>query len=149
MNESLDRSRRFLPALVLCAVAATIGATPTGKDDKPSISVKSSVSMGFAPFHTVLTADIRGGADDYEPFYCATVEWDMDDGTIAEQEIDCEPYEAGKSQIQRRFVREQVFNSPGEFHVTFRLKQKKKVVGAGQTTIRVRPGLQDFGVGGY
>ena len=146
MNERLDRSRRFLPAVVLCAVAATIGATSAGKDDKPSISVKSSVSMGFAPFHTVLTADIRGGADDYEPFYCAKVEWDMGDGTMAEQELDCDPYEAGKSQIRRRFVREQVFNSPGEFRVMFRLKQKGKVVGAGSTTVRVSPGIQDQGI---
>jgi hypothetical protein len=30
--------------------------------------------------------------------------------------------------------------------VRFRLKQKNKVVAAGQTTIRVRPGIRDGGI---
>jgi hypothetical protein len=123
--------------------AGTLAARSGTDNPKPSIELKVSPSMGFAPFRAVLTADIRGGADDYEQFYCATVEWDMGDGNKGEQQLDCDPYEAGKSQIKRRFVREQVFNTPGEYRVMFRLKQKNKVVGAGQTTIRVRPGLRD------
>lgn len=139
-------SYRVLSASLLCALAVPAGtlARENGSDDpKPSIDLKVSPSMGFAPFRAVLTADIRGGADDYEQFYCATVEWDMGDGNKGEQQLDCDPYEAGKSQIKRRFVREQVFDTPGEYRVIFRLKQKKKVVGTGQTTIRVRPGLRD------
>ena len=139
--------RGSLPAVCLFAIAALSGAPgeASGNDAKPSIAVKSSPAMGFAPFRVVLTADIKGGADDYEEYYCATVEWDLGDGTKAEQQLDCEPYEAGKSQIKRRFVREQVFNSPGEFRVVFRLKQKNRTVGSGNTTIRVRPGIRDMG----
>ena len=67
----------------------------------------------------------------------------MGDGNKAEQAVDCDPYEAGKSQIKRRYIREQVFDTPGEFRVVFKLKQKNKVVGTGVTTVRVRPGLRD------
>jgi hypothetical protein len=135
------------PFALLCAVAmvSPSAATKGPNDKKPSIAVKASPSMGFAPFRAVLTADVKGGPDDYEQYYCATIEWDMGDGNRAEQELDCDPYEAGKSQIKRRYVREQIFDTPGEFQVAFRLKQKNKVVGAGMTTIRVRPGLRDGG----
>ena len=149
MRYSLPSPRAFLCLVTLCAVGLSAG--PVARDaspdkDKPSIEVKSSPSMGFAPFRTVLTVDVKGGPDDFESYYCAAVEWDLGDGTMAEQKLDCDPYEAGKSQIKRRYIREQVFNSPGEFRVMFRLKQKSKVVGTGQTTVRVRPGLRDDGM---
>jgi len=140
-------SRGVFAAVCLSAIAALVsasGVVASGNDAKPSIAVKSSPVMGTAPFRVVLTADVRGGADDYEEYYCATIEWDMGDGNKAEQQVDCDPYEAGKSQIKRRHVREQVFDTPGEFRVMFRLKQKNKVVGSGNTTVRVRPGLRDM-----
>ena len=87
--------------------------------DKPSIEVKSLPSMGFAPFRTVLTVDVKGGPDDYRAVSTArSVEWDIGDGDSGRAEDwTAIPYEAGKSQIKRRYVREQIFNSPGEFHV--------------------------------
>ena len=36
-----------------------------------------------------------------------------------------------------------IFDTPGEFRVVFKLKQKNKVVGSGTTTVRVRPGVRD------
>jgi hypothetical protein len=140
--------RGVIPAVCFSAIAVFAGAVDVGasaNEAKPSIAVKSSPVMGTAPFRVVLTADVRGGADDYEQYYCATIEWDMGDGNKAEQQVDCDPYEPGKSQIKRRYVREQVFDTPGEFRVMFRLKQKNKVVGSGNTTVRVRPGLRDMG----
>ena len=140
-------SRGAFPAVLLLAMSilGAAGRTVLANDAKPSIDVKSSPAMGIAPFRVVLTADVKGGADDYQEYYCATVEWDMGDGNKAEQQLDCEPYEPGKSQIKRRYVREQVFDTPGEFRVMFRLKQKNKVVGSGNTTVRVRPGVRDMG----
>ena len=70
----------------------------------------------------------------------------MGDGNRAEHSDDCDPYEAGKSQIKRRYIREQIFDTPGEYRVMFRLKQKSKVVATGQTTVRVRPGIRDGGI---
>ena len=127
---------------VLPTAAASSKDNKPPKDNKPTIAIKSAPAMGFAPFRVVLTVDVKGGPDDYEQYYCATAEWDMGDGNKAEQAVDCDPYEAGKSQIKRRYIREQVFDTPGEFRVVFKLKQKNKVVGTGVTTVRVG-GMRD------
>ena len=67
------------------------------------------------------------------------------DDTRSESKMDCDPYEAGKSEIKRRYLFDRVFLSPGEFRVEFRMKQKDKVVGLGSTLVRIRPGLRDGG----
>jgi hypothetical protein len=122
--------------------ASAQGAKPE-KKPKPTISVRSNPVMGFSPARVVLTAEVRGGPDDYEEFYCATVEWDWGDDTRSESREDCEPYVAGKSEIRRRFTVDHVFNNAGEFRVEFRLKQKNKIVGRGNVDVKVRPGIRD------
>ena len=147
--------RRSLPAVLGAGILA-MGMTPVGLDragarrQAQRVS-KASPAVGFAPMRVVLTAELKGGQNDYEEFYCATVEWDitsvngLGDGNKSEQKLECDPYEAGKSEIKRRFVREQIFKTSGEYRVKFNLKQKNKVVGGGGTTIRVREGLGDPG----
>jgi len=136
--------RRLLPA-ILCALAlaASLQAAGPDKKDKPSISVKVTPLTGFSPAHMVLSADLKGGANDYEEFYCATVEWDWGDETKSESKTDCDPYEAGKSEIKRHFTIDHTFNSAGDYRVEFRLKQKDKVVGRGSTDVKIRPGIGD------
>lgn len=143
--------RRALPA-ILCASAVGVGsyqpAIAAGGPDKkakPSVSVRASPAVGFSPARMVLTAELKGGADDYEDFYCATVEWEWGDDTRSESRADCDPYEAGKSEIKRRFVIDHVFNFAGDYRVEFRLKQKNKVVARGSTDVKVRPGIRDGG----
>jgi hypothetical protein len=153
-----------LPAL-LSAALVSIGGTPPPspavEKGKPSVSVKASQTNGFAPMRTVITAELKGGSDDYEQFYCPTIEWDItvtyapqafdQDQRLSEpypvekseQKLDCEPYEAGKSEIRRRFIREQTFKTAGEYNIRFNLKQKGKIVGGGRTSIRVRGGPID------
>lgn len=139
--------RRVLPAIVCAsALAATLAADSSDKKAKPSVSVKVAPAMGFSPARMVATAELKGGADDYEEFYCATVEWDWGDDTRSQTEADCEPYEAGKSVIKRRFTMDHVFNTAGDYRIQFRLKQKTKVVGAGSTEVKVRPGARDIGL---
>ena len=144
---SMSPALRRVQTLVLCAALLALApiAATTAKDDKPTISVKASPSIGFAPTRVVLTADVKGGPDDYELLYCASAEWDMGDGTRSSERVDCEPYEAGKSRIKRRYVRDQVFNIPGDFRVQLLLKQKDKVVAVGRTTVKIQPGLRDGG----
>jgi hypothetical protein len=138
-------------ALVAMGLSSPAPVTGEGAEPKPSISIKANPNVGFAPIRVVITADIKGGPDDYEQFYCPTVEWDIvsldgrGDGNKSEQNYECEPYEPGKSEIKRRYVREQVFKFHGEYNIRFNLKQKNKVVGGGGTTIRVRAGLGDPG----
>jgi hypothetical protein len=138
--------RRALPA-ILCASALAVSAQAAGPDkkDKPSISVKVSPLVGFSPARMVLTADIRGGANDYEEFYCATVEWDWGDDTRSEAKTDCEPYESGKSEIKRHYTIDHTFETAGDYRVEFRLKQKNKIVARGSTDVKVRPGVRDPG----
>ena len=129
-----------------CALFVTIGASPAEPDKaKPSLSLKASPPTGFAPTRVVLTAEVKGGANDYVEFYCPSVEWVWGDDTKAESKIDCDPYEAGKSEIKRRYVFDRIFQTPGNFRVEFRLKQKDKVVGSTSTTVNIRPGIRDGG----
>jgi hypothetical protein len=138
--------RRALPA-ILCASALAVSPQAAGPDKKvkPAVSVKVSPLIGFSPARIVLTAELKGGPNDYEEFYCASVEWDWGDDTRSETKADCDPYEAGKSEIQRRFTIDHTYNFAGDYRVEFRLKQKNKVVARGTTDVKVRPGVRDGG----
>jgi hypothetical protein len=162
--------------LLSSAVAASFVSTyavaapsaEAAQNKKPSIKLKAQPPVGFSPMRVVVTAELTGGSNDFEDFYCATVEWDWDDGTKSEAKTDCDPYEPGKSEIKRRYVGEHTFranvgdlnpNSPLrtvpntaagadsqtpqnlQFRVRFTLKQKGKTVGSGQTTVEVRQGM--------
>jgi hypothetical protein len=131
-------------SVLACALIVAASAAATASDKiKPSVSLRASPQTGFAPTRVVLTAEIKGGADDYADYYCPTIEWVWGDDTKAESKIDCEPYEAGKSEIKRRYVFDRVFQTPGNFRVEFRLKQKDKVVGSTSTSVNIRPGIRD------
>jgi hypothetical protein len=142
----------FRSSLVATACAATAvavlsaaGPRATKDDKKPSISLRASPAMAFTPARVVVTAEIKGGPNDYEEFYCPAIEWIWGDGTKSESKIDCEPYEPGKSEIKRRYVIEHIYTVPDNFRVEFWLKQKDKRVAGGRTTVAVRPGLRDGG----
>ncbi|HSL21697.1 MAG TPA: hypothetical protein VK886_09185 [Vicinamibacterales bacterium] len=131
-------------ALAALAVAVSASAqTEPPKQKKPSVSVKATPAVAFAPARVIVAADLKGGSDDYEQFYCATVTWDWGDGTESETATDCEPYEPGKSEIRRHFTVEHRYDMAGEYRIVFKLKRGGKVVGTASTIIRVRPGLRD------
>jgi len=128
--------------LAIAAVATTVFAVfpfaQSKKTGKPQLSIRANPGTGWVPFRTVLTAELTGGANDWEDYYCAKVEWDWGDDTRSEAASDCEPYETGKSEIRRRFIQEHMFRIPGTHDLTFRLKQGTKIVGAAKITIQVR-----------
>ena len=140
-------SRWFCLIAVVAAATATSASAPAvpAQNKKPSISVKANPPVGFAPLRVVVTAELKGGANDFEDFYCASVEWDWGDDTKSESKTDCEPYEAGKSEIKRRFTIDHTYNIAGEYRVEFRLKQKDKVVARGSADVKIRPGIRDGG----
>ena len=125
-----------LPLIV--AVALSAGSLD---DKKPKVSVKANPSMGMSPVRVVVTADVTGGPSD-EELYCPAVEWEWGDGTQSESSADCAPYEAGKSEIKRRYTVEHVFRA-GAYRVMFHLKRRDKSVGAASVNIQIRPGLRD------
>ena len=123
------------------SVDAVLSAQSSGEAKKPSLSLRVTPPVGFAPLRTRLVVDVRGGDDDYADFYCPTVEWDWGDGTVSANSEDCDPYEAGKSAIRRRFSTEHTFRQAGAYRVAFRLKQKDRVVGNSSVNVQVRAGL--------
>jgi len=139
----------FALATVLATLApdvpADAGQRAAQDNKKPSVALRATPPVGFAPLKVRVVADLKGGADDYEDYYCATVEWDWADGTTSGSSEDCNPYEAGKSAIQRRFSAEHTFRQGGEYDVVFRLKQKSRVVAYSKAMVRVRAGIQDDG----
>ena len=90
----------------------------------------------MAPVRVTLTADLVGGADDYQDFYCPAIEWDWGDGTQSESSFDCRPYQAGISRIVRHFAVEHLFRE-GAFHVTFRLMRDEKELASAEATLLV------------
>jgi hypothetical protein len=130
-------------SLSLATVLSASAAQP-GEKDRPKISLKANPMVSRSPSRVVLTVELTGGANDYEAFYCPSVEWDWGDGTESESSSDCEPYQAGKSEIKRRFTVEHVFKA-GNHRVTFRLKRHDKLLTAASVQIQVQPGLHDIG----
>jgi hypothetical protein len=134
-------------ASIAVATSAFAGAQkndkPAQKDDdtkRPKLSLKATPVVAMSPARVVLTAELNGGSNDFEDFYCAATEWDWGDGTQSEASMDCEPYEPGKSEIKRRFTVEHVFRA-GNYRIQFRLKRREKTVAAAGVSIQVRPGL--------
>lgn len=138
-------------SFALAAASVSLGAAQNGRNAKPQdnprprFNLRAQPPVGTAPQRIVLTAELVGGADDFEEYYCPTIEWEWGDDTKSESTIDCDPYEAGKSSIKRRFTVEHVFRRPGSFKVFIRLKRGDKAVANASTTVQVRPGgLQDL-----
>ena len=139
---------RLLIAATCLAIATAPGVARakqnTSKDSKdnprPRIILRAQPPMGVAPARIVLTAELVGGANDFEEYYCPTISWDWGDDTISESTVDCEPYEAGKSEIKRRFTVQHIFRQEGNQKVFFRLKRRSKEVGTAWVMVAVRPG---------
>ena len=138
----------------VASLAMALAAAPLAaqKDDKahdqdarrPKITLKATPIVSIAPSRVILTAELVGGANDFEDFYCPTIEWDWGDGTQSSSSADCDPFEPGKSEIKRRFTVEHVFRA-GSYRVMFRLKRRDKSLAAASANIQVRPGIRDIG----
>jgi hypothetical protein len=146
-----SRSAWLVCSTVLVSTLLGTGrASAAGADDQdkktkgPSLSLKSSPSVSFSPARITVTAELRGGTDDTEELYCPGLEWDWGDGTISEAKGDCEPFEAGKSTIRRRFVSTHTYTTAGNYRVILRLKRGSKSVVGGNTSVQVKPGVRDL-----
>jgi len=114
-----------------------------GDDKRPSLALKATPPLGFSPLRVHASVDVRGGPDDSADFYCPSVSWDWGDGTVSENSEDCDPYEEGTSSIRRRFSADHTFQQGGAYRLTFRLKQKTRVIASASTNVQVRAGVRD------
>jgi hypothetical protein len=149
------RARLAWAGVACLAFVTTVAAAPAQKDTKsgkdakdddakkPKLSLKAQPMVSMSPSRVVLTAELAGGANDYEQYYCPTVEWDWGDGTQSESTTDCNPYVSGKSEIKRRFTVEHIFRA-GNYRVIFRLKRNDKPLAMATATIQVQPGVRDI-----
>jgi len=147
-----DPRRAFCTLAALLAISVPAARAWSGQQDadadkKPSLALRATPPVGFSPLRVRVVVDVRGGADDYADFYCPSIEWDWGDGTVSESRSDCDPYQAGKSSIQRRWTAEHVYRQAGAFKVVFRLKQKNKAIATGSGNVQVRAGMRE-GFGG-
>ena len=82
MNTVLHRT--ILAGVTCLAVLATgVGAraqrdgkNPKDENPRPKFSLKAQPNVGIAPARVVLTAELSGGANDFQEYYCPTVLWD-------------------------------------------------------------------------
>jgi len=143
-------ARRFTWAWVAVTCLAITASLPAfvQKDDKdedsrrPKLILRADPNVGLSPVRARLTAELVGGANDYEDYYCPQIEWDWGDGTRSQSTFDCAPYQPGKSEIRRRFIVEHLFRA-GQYHITFRLKRTGKTFATVTTDVQVQSGLND------
>jgi hypothetical protein len=130
------------PALWVDAAALAAAESAQAKG-RPKSVLRVNPALIFPPARIVATAELTGGANDYQDYYCPRIEWVWGDGTQSESSEDCEPYEAGKSEIARRYSSDHNYRSDpmagaGSYDVIFRMKQGSKVVLSLKQTIKVQ-----------
>jgi hypothetical protein len=140
----LHRTGALGLTLAIAVASSTVRALDE-KPKKPSLSLRANPNVGFSPLRVVFTAELRGGPNDYEEYYCPAVEWDWGDLTQSQDSQDCDPYVGGKSEIKRTYTAEHKFVYSGEYTVYFKLKRGDKVLTATSTIVRIRPGVRDIG----
>jgi hypothetical protein len=147
---AMTRIWRAAILVAACGVATAAQEPAQEKDGKaakdaarPEIGLKITPLIAFSPAKISVRAELKGGAVDYEPFYCPTIVWDWDDGTSSENTPDCTPYEPGQSEIRRYYSSTHTYQMAGRYNVRFRMKKGDRVVGATSYVVQVRPGIRD------
>ena len=149
-----ERRRAHVLALALgcaLAVSATQAQAQDDKKDakdakdtkKASIALKVVPPIAFSPARMVVTAELKGGSDDTDEYYCPGLEWDWGDGTESSAAADCTPFEAGKSTIVRRWTATHTFETAGQYRIVVRLQRGKKTIVGGNISVQVKPGVRD------
>jgi hypothetical protein len=142
---ALGRAAALAAALspLLAAGPAVAQGADADKPKKLSLDMRITPVVSFAPSRVRAIAELKLPEDRTAEFYCAGIEWDWGDLTESEESNECEPYEAGVSQVKRVFTAEHVFQNGGRYRVQIRLKQNRKVIASTSTVVTVRPGVRD------
>jgi hypothetical protein len=130
-----------LAAVVALVVAGTSGAGEE-KLKKPRLELRASPRMAFSPVNVLLTAELIGG-DDVEEYHCPELEWDWDDGGKSVHEGDCDPFEAGKTVIERRFTADHEYHKAGIYQIKAIMRRNNRTLSIATVKVTVRPGIGD------
>jgi len=93
---------RFAVAAAGLAMLAPISVSAAEKK-AVKVSLRAAPRVAAAPATVVFNVEMTGG-EDGEALYCPVLEWEWGDGTHSEEEEECPPFEAGHTQVQRRFT---------------------------------------------
>lgn len=147
MNRSSAWRRRTLLAASVGVLSVILAGGPAadgyassrqGPDDDPRLRLRATPRVSFAGQSFLFVGTLRGGPDDNEELYCATIEWDWGDDTYSESTPDCEPFEPGRSEIRRRFSVRHTFDYAGRYEVRLNLKRQDDILISARTRIEVR-----------
>lgn len=143
-------TRSFVAACITFVIASTTVLTGQKADSdktpearRPKVKLKARPDAGISPVRIVLTAELEGGSDDFEEYYCPTVVWEWGDGSASEMSSDCGPYTPGESQIKRRYTIEHTYKRSGRIRVYFAMRHRDKEAVAVGVNIIVQPGPGD------
>jgi hypothetical protein len=133
--------RRLLTVLASLALGLPAAASDA-KLKKPSLALRASPRFAFSPVNVLFVAELSGG-DDIEEFYCPELLWEWDDGGKSVEAPDCEPFEAGKTKLERRFSAEHEYRVASSYTVKVTLKRTGRPFAAQTVRVTVRPGAGD------
>jgi hypothetical protein len=111
-----------------------------GEPKRPQLTLKATPGSAMVPVRISVAAELKGGDEDFEEYYCPAIEWTWGDGTTSESSNDCDPYQAGKSVIRRKYTGEHPYRQGGSYRISLRLKKSDKVVGSATTVIQLLGG---------
>jgi hypothetical protein len=137
----MQTSRTLILLSLAAGLALSQPMAARARDEKPSMKLRASSAMSFTPARLVFTAELRNVTNEDAELYCPLVEWEWGDGTQSSSTTDCEPFEAGKTPIQLRYVKSHTYDVPGRFQVWLRLRRGQTTLLAASTTVTVRGGL--------
>jgi hypothetical protein len=132
------------PARMAADGATGVAAGGEQGKGKPKAALRVNPTVVFPPARVVATAELTEGANDFQDYYCPTIEWEWGDETQKESGEDCDPYEAGKSEIRRRYSADHTYRRDpmgrgnGSYEIIFRMKQGSKVVLSLRQTVKVQ-----------
>jgi hypothetical protein len=131
--------------LALAVLTPVAAQQKDGKDQprRPKLTLRAQPLISISPSRVVLTAELVGGPNDNEEYYCPEVQWEWGDDTRSASASDCEPYQAGKSEINRRFRVEHLFRA-GSYRIVLSLKRHDKTIDTASTSIQVRAGVDEI-----
>ena len=124
----IPRLTTLLGVVGTLILASAASGDPAQGKGRPKAALRVNPALIFVPQRVVATAELTEGANDHQDYYCPKIEWIWGDDTKSEAGEDCDPYEAGKSEIRRRYTADHTYKDPGNYDVFFRMKQGSKTV---------------------
>ena len=127
---------------VIIATLASAGSAGD-KPRKPRLDLRAAPRMAFSPVNVLVTAELTGGDNALDDYYCPEIEWNWDDGGKSVHEADCAPMETGAT-FERRYTANHAFRQPGSYNVKMTMRKGNRAIAVATAVVTVHPGAGDF-----